>query len=387
MTDAGTDTDHAARAAGEGRGLYPDDSPVLARVVGGAGHIVLNRPRAINALTHEMVGLIARTLQTWEHDDAVRTVVLTGAGERGLCAGGDIVALYRDATDGDGRASAQFWADEYRLDHAISVYPKPFVAIMDGIVLGGGIGLSAHAAIRVVTERSSIGMPETGIGFIPDVGGTWLLSHTPGQTGTHLGLTAGSVQAGDAIALGLADHYVTTDALPALLEALEGDDVDALAAVREAAGEPPASPLSQARSWIDEAYAPEEVTEILARLDASGVPEAAQAAATIRRRSPTSLALTLRALRAAATMSSLGAALDQEYRLATRVHAGHDFAEGVRAQVVDKDRNPRWDPARPEDVDPAAIEAYFAPLGPDELGLGPDEATTTGTPHPEKETS
>lgn len=187
-------------------------APVLARVEGRMGRIILNRPKALNALTHEMVSIIDRTLDEWTFDSRVATVVLTGAGARGLCAGGDIVAIHRDAVSG-GTGSIEFWRDEYLLDDRIAEYPKPFVALMDGIVLGGGIGLSAHAAVRVVTERSSIGFPETGIGHFPDVGGTWLLSRAPGELGTYLTLTAGSVDAGDAIAVGLADHYVPTDRL------------------------------------------------------------------------------------------------------------------------------------------------------------------------------
>lgn len=342
------------------------EPPVLLRRDGHAAHIVLNRPRAINALTHEMVGIISAALEEWRYDDSVRTVVLTGAGERGLCAGGDIVAMWRDAKAG-GTESAGFWADEYRLNATIAAYPKAYVAIMDGIVLGGGIGLSAHAPQRVVTERSSIGMPETGIGFLPDVGGTWLLSHAPGETGTHLGLTAGSIGAGDAIATGFADHYVPTDRIPALLADLAHRDADE--ALADAELPPPPSPLTEARSWLDEAYAGDDVLTILDRLRALGTEEATRAAATIEAKSPTSVRVTLRALREAAGMAALTEALDLEYRLALRFHASHDFVEGVRAQVVDKDRNPQWRPPHVREVDDATVAAYFAPLGEPELGL------------------
>ncbi|KRC54154.1 MULTISPECIES: enoyl-CoA hydratase/isomerase family protein [unclassified Nocardioides] len=342
------------------------EPPVLLRRDGHAAHIVLNRPRAINALTHEMVGIISAALEEWRYDDSVRTVVLTGAGERGLCAGGDIVAMWRDAKAG-GTESAGFWADEYRLNATIAAYPKAYVAIMDGIVLGGGIGLSAHAPQRVVTERSSIGMPETGIGFLPDVGGTWLLSHAPGETGTHLGLTAGSIGAGDAIATGFADHYVPTDRIPGLLADLAHRDADE--ALADAELPPPPSPLTEARSWLDEAYAGDDVLTILDRLRALGTEEATRAAATIEAKSPTSVRVTLRALREAAGMAALTEALDLEYRLALRFHASHDFVEGVRAQVVDKDRNPQWRPPHVREVDDATVAAYFAPLGEPELGL------------------
>lgn len=343
------------------------ESPVLLRREGHAGHVVLNRPRAINALTHEMVGLIRPALEEWASDDTVRTVVLTGAGERGLCAGGDIVAMWRDAKAG-GSANAAFWADEYRLNALIANYSKPYVAIMDGIVLGGGIGLSAHAGQRVVTERSSIGMPETGIGFLPDVGGTFLLSHAPGETGTHLGLTAGSIGPGDAIATGFADHFVTSDRIPALLADLAERDADEVLAEHE---EPaPPSPLVEARSWLDAAYAGDDPVVIVDRLRALGHEDAERAAAAIEAKSPTSVRVTLRALREAARFTTLGPALDLEYRLALRFHTSHDFVEGVRAQVVDKDRNPRWSPARLAEVGDEAVAAYFAPLGADELGLG-----------------
>ncbi len=344
------------------------ESPVLLHRDGHAAHVVLNRPRAINALTHEMVGIITAALEEWAIDDTVRTVVLTGAGERGLCAGGDIVALWQDAKVG-GTDAAAFWADEYRLNAMIAAYPKPYVAIMDGIVLGGGIGLSAHAGDRVVTERSAIGMPETGIGFLPDVGGTFLLSRAPGETGTHLGLTAGSVGAGDAIAIGFADHYVPTERIPALLADLAVRE----AAVALAAAEEPApeSPLAAARPWLDAAYAGDDVLVILERLRALGTDEALKTAATIEAKSPTSVKLTLRALREAAQMATLPPALDMEYRLALGLHGHHDFVEGVRAQVVDKDRNPQWEPASLDQVSDADIAALFEPLGERELGLAP----------------
>jgi len=341
---------------------------VVVRRRGHAAHLVLSRPKAINALTHEMVGLLQAALVDCAADESVRTVVLTGAGERGLCAGGDIVALWNDAKAG-GTEAARFWADEYRLNALIAEYPKPYVAIMDGIVLGGGIGVSAHGRIRVVTERSSIGMPETGIGFLPDVGGTYLLSHAPGETGTHLGLTAGSIGAGDAIALGFADFYVPSSQLSTLLDDLEVHD--ALSAVQRSAEEAPTSPLLESRAWIDEAYQGGDLTKILTRLGESDQADAAKAAAAIERKSPTSLRITLRALREAATMGSLRPALDMEYRLALRCHAGHDFVEGVRAQVIDKDRNPQWQPARIEDVDDDTVAGYFASLAEQELGLAP----------------
>lgn len=323
-----------------------EDAEVLFYAQGSLGHIVLNRPRAINALTHGMVVAIAAKLEEWAIDDAVHTVVLTGAGEGGLCAGGDIVAMYRDATAGDGSASETFWRDEYAVDARIARYPKPFVAIMDGVTLGGGVGLSAHASHRVVTERSKVGMPETTIGYIPDVGGTWLLSHAPGELGTYLALSATTVGPGDAIALGLADYFVPSASLPALL-----DDIDSL---EHLAQEPPAAVLLPERDWIDEAFAGDDLATILARLEGREIAD------VIAQKSPTALAVTLAALRRAGELPNLEAALAQDLRVSMRSLASADFAEGIRAQVIDKDRNPRWNPARVEDV--TNVEAYFAPL-------------------------
>ena len=343
-------------------------SEVLVERVGALGRLTLNRPRAINALNHSMVRTLAAALDEWRDDDAVRTVLLTGAGERGLCAGGDIVAIYRAVLDGRDEA-IRFWADEYRLDAAIARYPKPYVSLMDGLVLGGGIGLSAHGGIRVVTERTRVGMPEVSIGFFPDVGGTYLLSHAPGELGTHLGLTGGTASGADAVAIGLADHFVPGDRLAELVAALETRD--AAEAIAEFAGEPPASELMARRAWIDAAYAGDDAEAIVERLAASSEPAARDAAATIRSKSPTSVALTLAALRRAAALPSLEAALDQDFRIATRISRGAEVVEGIRAQVIDKDRAPRWSPATLAEVTAEDVERYFAPLG--RSGLGPSD--------------
>ena len=233
----------------------PVDPEVLLRVEGGLGRITLNRPRAINALNHPMVTSIAAALSQWADDDAVTAVILDGAGERGLCAGGDIRAIYHDATSG-GTASLDFWFDEYRLNNQLATYPKPVVALMDGLVMGGGVGLSAHASHRVVTERTVVGMPEVKIGLIPDVGGTYLLARAPGLTGLHAGLTAASVTGVDAIALGMADRSIPHGEQATLIERIAAVGPDA--ALAELSADTTASELLAARPWIDECYAADD---------------------------------------------------------------------------------------------------------------------------------
>ncbi|MEU9073418.1 enoyl-CoA hydratase/isomerase family protein [Kitasatospora sp. NPDC048538] len=334
---------------------------------GGVGRIVLNRPRALNSLTHGMIRTVHATLSDWAADDRVRAVVLTGAGERGLCAGADIRALHDDAKAGGAGARA-FFRDEYRLNALIARYPKPYVAVMDGITMGGGVGLSAHGAIRIVTERSTVAMPETRIGLVPDVGGSRLLALAPGETGTHLGLTSASMGPGDALLCGFADHFVPSAAVPALLDALAGgtDPADAVAAHAEPA---PPAPLARQREWIDACYAADTVEEIVDRLVNSGVPEAKEAAGLILGNSPTAVKVTLAALRRARTLPSLEAVLDQEYRVSCAALAGHDLVEGIRAQVIDKDRTPRWSPAALAGVTDADVERFLAVREGDELGL------------------
>lgn len=344
------------------------EEPVLFRTTGRAALITLNRPRALNALNHEMVRRIDAALTAWAHDPRVETVVLTGAGERGLCAGGDIRAVHDDARDGDGSASAAFWRDEYHLNARIARYPKPYVALMDGIVMGGGVGVSAHGSVRIVTERSRIAMPETGIGFVPDVGGTRLLAQAPGESGTHLALTGDQIGPGDALLCGLADHYVPSGELPALLDDLAVMPVpDALARHVQPS---PRGELAERREWIDACYAADTVEEIVQRLLAYGSPESKEAAETLFSRSPTALKVTLAAVRRARRLGTLERVLDQEYRVSCAALGGHDLVEGVRAQIIDKDRAPRWSPATLAEVTEADVERFFAPLGDRELGLG-----------------
>lgn len=349
-----------------------DFKDVLVDRQGHLGHIILNRPKAINALTHSMVTAIATALDAWEHDDAVVTVLISGAGERGLCAGGDIVSIHRDALSG-GTGTADFWADEYRLNARIASYPKPYVAIMDGLVLGGGVGISAHGSLRIVTERTKIGMPETGIGFTPDVGGTHLLSQAPGEFGTHLALTAGNITGPDSIALGLADLYLNSEELPEFIRNLA--ITDAATAVKSASHGPviPA-PLVVERTWVDACYSFDTVEQIIAALRANSSVAAQCAADSIATKSPTALNVTLAALRAARDSNNLVQTLQREYRISLRSLAGHDLAEGIRAQIIDKDRNPQWSPATLAEVSREDIADYFADLGARELDFASQKA-------------
>uniref|UniRef100_A0AAU2K2D2 3-hydroxyisobutyryl-CoA hydrolase n=1 Tax=Streptomyces sp. NBC_00049 TaxID=2903617 RepID=A0AAU2K2D2_9ACTN len=343
-----------------------DTDHVLLRTEAHAAYITLDRPKALNALTHPMVRRITDALEAWEDDPAVGTVVIAGAGERGLCAGGDIRAIHADASTG-GTASADFWRDEYRLNARIARYPKPYVALMDGIVMGGGVGISAHGTVRIVTERSRVAMPETGIGFVPDVGGTYLLSLAPGELGTHLALTGTTVGAADALLCGLADHFVPAAALPALARELATDSVHAV--LERYVGQPPPGELAAAREWIDHCYAADGAEEIVRRLLASGVPAAKVAAATLLAKSPTAVKVTLASLRRARRLGPLERVLEQEYRVSLAALSSPDLVEGIRAQVIDKDRDPRWSPATLEAVGPAVVDRFFAPLGDRELRL------------------
>lgn len=327
---------------------------------GRLGVITLNRPKQLNALTYAMIRAIARQLDQWRDDDTLEQIVLVGAGDRGLCAGGDIAEIRADIVEGDGDITADFLADEYRLDASTSDYPKPYIAIMDGLTFGGGVGLSGHSTRRIVTERSQISMPETAIGFTPDIGGTWLLSRMPGETGLHAALTGARLSAGDAIATGWADHFVPRDDLDALLTALEVEPADE--AIARFAQEPPAAPILAERVWTDDAYSAPTASEIVARLDELGEahPGAKDAAAKIRRASPTAVAATLELVRRNREASDLRDAIDLEYRVGMRLVFAHDFLEGVRALLVDKDKSPKWQPATLAEVDQERIRLLFA---------------------------
>ncbi|MCV7381914.1 3-hydroxyisobutyryl-CoA hydrolase [Mycobacterium alsense] len=335
---------------------------VLTRVANGVGVITLNRPKAINSLNQHMVDALRDVLTRWETDDAVRAVVLEGAGERGLCAGGDVVAVYRSARK-DGVEVRRFWRDEYLLNGQIGRFGKPYVSLMDGIVMGGGVGVSAHGNTRVVTDTSKIAMPEVGIGFIPDVGGAFLLSRAPGALGLYAALTGAPFSGSDAIAMGFADHYVPHSELGAFTAAIIAEGVDG--ALARHAVEPPPSELAAQRDWIDACFSGDTAQDIVAALRAHGSQPAAAAADLIATRSPIAVSVALEAVRRAAKLETLEDVLVQDYRVSSASARSHDLVEGIRAQIIDKDRNPKWSPATLDEITAADVEAYFEPVDDD----------------------
>ena len=340
-------------------------SEVRIRVEGRAGRITLDRPKALNALTLDMVRAIWEALLAWRDDPAVELIILDGAGERGLCAGGDVRSLYDAHTEGSGFART-VWREEYRLNALIHRYPKPFIALMDGIVMGGGIGLSAHAqgGTRIVTERSRIAFPETTIGLIPDVGGTWLLSRAPGQTGLYLALMGTQMGAADAIYAGFADHCVASASLPALIDRLGASSDTPATIVSSHATDPGPSPLAGSLAAnLAKFFAFDHLEAISAALDLDGTSEfAARTREALIARSPLALKATLEAIRRARAYMSLEQALTVEFRLCTHLYEAGEFIEGVRALIVDKDRAPKWSRPTHAAVTPADIEALFAPF-------------------------
>jgi len=342
---------------------------ILIRVEGRVGRITLNRPERINALSMEMINDVRSALNSWAGDRQVAQILIDGAGERGLCAGGDIRLLY-DGIRGEAIAPPAFWADEYRMNSELAHFGKPIVAYMEGITLGGGVGISGHCSIRIVTETSQVGMPETAIGLAPDVGGLFLLSRAPGELGTHAALTGARLGAADAISAGLADRFLPADRLPALTEQLRTHaltspaDIAGLADFRE---HPPPATMQFQRDWIDECYAGDDVSTILRRLLEHPAPSAQETGEHLSTMSPTSLKVTLAAVRRAASMT-LDEVLAQDLRVCVSFLHHHDLAEGIRARLIERDGRPRWDPPRLEDVTDEQVQGYFARLDPaDEL--------------------
>jgi enoyl-CoA hydratase len=343
---------------------------VLVGAEGALRRLTLNRPKALNALTLGMTIVMTERLEAWASDPAVCAILIDGAGGRALCAGGDLRGLY-DAAKAGTRFPGQFWAAEYRLDLLIARYPKPVVAVMDGVVMGGGVGIAAHAAHRVVTERSSVAMPEVGIGFFPDVGVSYLLARAPGFVGTYLALTGERMNGDDAIYAGLADVHIPAAKLSELPGALMScrSAREVAARLREMSVPPAPGKLAPARGWIDACFAAAGVEDIVARLEQRPEEEARAALAILRAKSPTALKITLRNIREAASFEKLEQSFQQDYRIALASIAGHDFIEGIRATIVDKDRTPRWRPETLAGVTTDLVERYFRPLGDGELSF------------------
>lgn len=333
------------------------DRHILAEKRGALGLLTLNRPQALNALTPDMVAGIRESLTAWAADPQIRAVAIMGAGDRAFCAGGDIRLVQQSVQAGDG-VGARFLADEYLMNAAIGAYPKPYIALMHGFVMGGGAGVSVHGRLRIADPGMSFAMPETGIGFVPDIGSSHFLARCPGKLGFYLGLTGSRIAAADARDAGLVDRIVARADFAALLSRLEKGEAPAEAA-DAFARKPAPGPLAPHLRRIDTVFAAPSIEAILERLDRDGSEFARQTADTLRSRSPTSLKLVFRQLHAAQDLS-LKQCLAMEYRLAMHVIAGHDFCEGVRAALVDKDRNPHWRPASLAAVPEQDIEAAFA---------------------------
>jgi len=336
-------------------------SEILFRVEGRAGIISLNKPATIHALTLHMVHAMTARLQDWAADPAVEAVILDHADGRGFCAGGDIAYLRDAALAGDGKGR-RFFHDEYQLDHLLFTYPKPFVSFIDGIVMGGGVGIALPARFRVATENTRFAMPEVGIGLFPDVGGSWYLSRLEGRVGQFLVLTGARLDGAECIAVGLATHFLPASALAEAKAriAQHPDRIDGILGALSA-------PHAKARildniEHVNRLFAGETLEDIIAALEVDGSDWAAKERATLRTKSPESCKVALRQLAEGARHTDFAETLHMEYRIAHRLCVGPNFIEGVRAVIVDKDNAPQWHPATPEGATDALIDAIFAPL-------------------------
>ncbi|MBK5947428.1 enoyl-CoA hydratase [Rhodobacter veldkampii DSM 11550] len=332
---------------------------LLARKVGRVGHITFNRPAALNALSHPMSLTLESALDDWREDEEVQLILIDAEGPRAFCAGGDIAAVYHAGKAGDYSVGRDFWRDEYRMNAKIAEYPKPVVALMQGFVMGGGVGVGGHASHRVVGETTQIAMPESGIGLIPDVGGSLVLGRAPGHVGEYLGVTGARIGAADAIYAGFADAFVPEADWPALKGRLI-ETADPAQINRTPA---PDARLPGLQAEIDAAFSAPTLAEIVARLTASGTAFAADCLKAIARNSPLSMAATIDLVRGARKLASIRDALDHEFRFTWRACETGDFLEGVRAQIIDKDRQPRWRHAGIEALDAAEVARMLEPLG------------------------
>jgi enoyl-CoA hydratase len=340
-----------------------DNNEILFRREGGVGHITLNRPQALNALTHEMCASMLEALRSWAQDPAIRVCVIDAVPGRAFCAGGDIRAIYEMGKRRDGSAQG-FFSTEYRLNMAVKHFPKPYIALIGGIVMGGGVGVSIHGSHRVVSENALFAMPETAIGLFPDVGGTYALPRLPGEIGMYLALTGARLGPADMCYAGIATHFVPAAKLAHIARRLvQGEDLDRL--LESLTSDPGPPPLAAHRDAIDRAFSGASVEAVVENLKLEG-QWGNETAALLATRSPTSLKLTFRAMREGIRLD-FDSCMRTEYRLTMRALEGHDLYEGVRAAVIDKDQRPRWRPPSLDGVSEAEIARYFAPLDVTEL--------------------
>lgn len=340
---------------------------IATRIEGHAGIISLNRPSALHALTLDMVHAMTDVLVKWQTSKKVKCIIIDHAEGRGFCAGGDIAFLRNSALNDEGKSGRQFFHDEYQLNHLLFTYPKPVVAFMDGITMGGGVGISQPARFRVATENTRFAMPETGIGLFPDVGGGWYLSRLEGRVGQFLALTGARIAGPGCLALGLATHYLPSEALADAKARIAVEDVDRIDGILGTlAVTPPPSKIVETLFQINRHFASDRFEDIRASLDADDSDWAMREAATLRSKSPQTCKVALRQLAESMKLGDFADNMAMEYRIASRVLTRPDFAEGVRAVIVDKDNAPKWDPAQPEDVTDALLDTIFATLPADE---------------------
>jgi enoyl-CoA hydratase len=377
---AASDTTDGSEGSGGSVDTGDDPGHVRVRRHGRVGRLTLDRPEAINALSLRMMATLDTVLRRWETDPQIDVVVLDGTGRRGFCAGGDLRVIYEDARNRHG-LSEQLWRTEYLLDALIADYRKPVVTVLDGITMGGGVGIGCHIGHRIVTERSVLALPEVAIGLAPDVGGLLLLARAPGRLGAHLALTAARMGGVDAVRAGFADAVVPSERLGRLVPLLQRmDPADAIAELAVAPGALGEGELEAHRSWIDTCYDSDEVPAVVERLATHPEPAARAAAETIMRMSPVALCVTWCGLGEARKTDALGPTLVQDLRVSSRFLDGPDLVEGIRAAVIDKSRSPVWSPGRLSDVTQAMVERHFAPLGAADLDLTPVLGRRAGPP-------
>lgn len=335
------------------------------RKTGKAGRITLNRPKALNALSYDMAMEIEAALDAWAEDPSIELVIIDAEGDKAFCAGGDIQEMYDTASAGDFEYGRKFWRDEYRMNAKLFNFPKPYIAFMQGFTMGGGVGISCHGSHRIVCENSQIAMPECGIGLVPDVGGSLILARAPGHLGAYLGCTAARMDAGNAIYAGFADYFIQREGWPALIEALETSGEISL--IDQAALPAPEATLKTMRAEIDASFGAATVADIIRGFAGTAWEVATEKA--LRRNCPLSVECTLELVRRVRGFDTIEPALGLEYRFTSRSASKGDFVEGIRAAIIDKDRNPTWTPATIEDVTPLQISQMLMPLGPDALKL------------------